>query len=149
MAQACKKGKIHGRVNHMGTHTSRCTHSQPNCGQIPMRGYLRQCLPQSFYCSCGFRLVGCDVSGLELRCLAHYMALYDGGEYAINYSRGHTHHQHGGRWPTFKKPCQNFHLRLPLWGGDEKIGSIVGKDAKAGRRLKAQFLKDPCAGKAS
>ena len=30
-----KKGKLHGRVNHMGAVTSRCTHSNPNLAQVP------------------------------------------------------------------------------------------------------------------
>ena len=47
-----KKGKIHGRVNHMGTHTSRCTHSHPNCGQIPSAGATYGSACRSlFYCS--------------------------------------------------------------------------------------------------
>ena len=33
-----KSGVIHGRVNHMGAVTSRCTHSDPNVAQVPSTG---------------------------------------------------------------------------------------------------------------
>lgn len=138
-----KKGRIHGRVNHMGTHTSRCTHSHPNCGQIPSAGATYGSACRSlFIAPRGFRLVGCDVSGLELRCLAHYMALYDSGEYANQLLTGdiHTTNMEAAGLPS-RSLAKTFIYGFLYGGGDEKIGSIVGKDAQAGRRLKAQFLK--------
>lgn len=138
-----KKGKIHGRVNHMGTHTSRCTHSNPNCGQIPSAGaaYGSDCR-SLFVAPDGFCLVGVDVSGLELRCLAHYMALYDSGDYASQLLDGdiHTHNMEAAGLPS-RSEAKTFIYGYLYGAGDEKIGSIVGKDAKAGRRLKNQFLK--------
>ncbi|MGG2339493.1 hypothetical protein ACE4ZU_26695, partial [Salmonella enterica] len=44
-----------------------------------------------FQPSPGFVLLGCDASGLELRCLAHYMSRYDGGEYAKALLEGDIH----------------------------------------------------------
>ena len=40
-----KDGKVHGRVNHMGAVTSRCTHSNPNMAQVPSVGspYGEEC----------------------------------------------------------------------------------------------------------
>jgi DNA polymerase I-like protein with 3'-5' exonuclease and polymerase domains len=138
-----KKGRIHGRVNHMGTHTSRCTHSNPNTGQIPSTGATYGSACRSlFIAPDGYRIIGCDVSGLELRALAHYMALYDGGAYADEILTGdiHTTNMEAAGLPS-RATAKTFIYGFLYGGGDEKIGSIVGKDAKAGRRLKAQFLK--------
>ena len=67
-------GRVHGYVNACGAVTGRMTHSSPNMGQIPAvySPYGRECrdvwtVPE------GYKLVGCDASGLELRMLAHYM----------------------------------------------------------------------------
>lgn len=50
----------------------------------------------------GYVQLGCDASGLELRCLAHYMANYDGGEYAKVILEGdiHTVNQKAAGLPT-------------------------------------------------
>lgn len=46
--------------------------------------------------------VGCDMSGLELRCLAHYMAWYDGGSYGDILLNGDIHsvNQKAAQLPT-------------------------------------------------
>lgn len=80
-----KEWRIHGRVNTNGAGTHRCTHSGPNVTQVPTAHddtpYGKECrslwIPRV-----GYRLVGHDGSGLELRMLAHYVAAFDGGEYA-------------------------------------------------------------------
>ena len=73
-------GRIHGRVNHMGAVTSRCTHSTPNVAQVPSLTaiYGQECR-ELFIAPDGYKLIGADASGLELRCLAHYMSRYDDG----------------------------------------------------------------------
>jgi DNA polymerase-1 len=73
---------IHGRVkqNHAVTH--RAAHSNPNIAQVPKVGspFGAECR-ELFTVPKGWVLVGSDASGLELRCLAHYMARYDNGAY--------------------------------------------------------------------
>lgn len=77
-----KDGRIHGRVNHNGAVTGRMTHSHPNVAQTPANraAYGKECR-SLWRASPGKVLVGCDADGLELRCLAHFLAKYDGGEY--------------------------------------------------------------------
>ena len=137
-----KKGRIHGRVNHMGTQRHAVRTHSPTVGRYLVRGPYGSACRSLFTAPRGFRLVGCDVSGLELRCLAHYMALYDGGEYATQLLNGdiHTTNMEAAGLPS-RSLAKTFIYGFLYGGGDEKIGSIVGKDAKAGRRLKAQFLK--------
>ena len=87
-----KNGRLHGRVNHMGAVTSRCTHANPNLGQVPSVGaeYGKECR-SLFVAPKGYSLLGADASGLELRCLAHYMAKYDNGNYANVVLDGDVH----------------------------------------------------------
>lgn len=67
-------GRIHGRVNTLGTVTGRMSHSDPNVAQVPKVGsYLGAECRSLFTVPPGKKLVGCDADGLELRCLAHYM----------------------------------------------------------------------------
>lgn len=87
-----RKGRIHGSVNTNGAVTGRCTHSNPNVAQVPSVGapYGAECR-ELFCVGPGRKLVGADASGLELRCLAHFMARYDDGEYGRILLTGDIH----------------------------------------------------------
>ncbi len=86
------KGRIHGSVNTNGAVTGRCTHSNPNVAQVPKVGkpYGEECRAL-FGPRKGWVLVGVDLAGLELRCLAHFMARYDGGAYGRILLEGDIH----------------------------------------------------------
>lgn len=81
------EGRIHGDVNTLGAITRRMTHSKPNMAQVPSLVNARGPVPYGkesralFTVRPGYKLVGIDAEGLELRMLAHYMAKDDGGEY--------------------------------------------------------------------
>lgn len=85
-------GRIHGVINPMGTVTSRAAHMFPNLGQVPAskKPYGKQCR-QLFRVPDGWKLVGADMGGLELRALAHYLAPLDGGLYAKTVLEGDPH----------------------------------------------------------
>ena len=138
-----KKGKIHGRVNHMGAVTSRCTHSNPNTAQIPSVGapYGKECR-ELFIAPRGYSLLGADASGLELRCLAHYMAAYDDGAYADVVLNGdiHTANQQAAGLES-RNQAKTFIYGFLYGSGDEKTGKIIGKGAKEGKAIKKKFLK--------
>lgn len=84
--------RIHGRVNTCGAYTSRCTHSNPNLAQVPKSSseYGPECRAL-FIPGIGYVMVGWDAAALELRMLAHYVAPYDGGEYAKIVSTSDPH----------------------------------------------------------
>ena len=137
-----KDGRIHGRVNTIGAVTGRCTHSRPNVAQVPgiYSPYGKECR-ELFHVPGGFVQVGADASGLELRCLAHYMGKYDGGAYAKIILEGdiHTANQQAAGLAE-RNQAKTFIYAFLYGAGDEKIGSIVGKGARAGKKLKEQFL---------
>jgi DNA polymerase-1 len=94
---------IHGRVNTLGTGTSRCSHSKPNLAQIPaVRSPWGKECRSLFHAPEGMKLFGTDASGLELRMLAHYMFPFDNGEYADTVLNGdvHTVNQKAATLPT-------------------------------------------------
>jgi hypothetical protein len=74
---------IHGDLVTNGCITGRCSHRYPNMGQVPAAysPYGKECRTL-FHAPYGWDLVGVDAKALELRCLAGYLAVWDGGEYA-------------------------------------------------------------------
>ena len=137
-----REGKLHGRVNHMGAVTSRCTHSNPNLAQVPSVSapFGRECR-ELFTVPSGYSLLGADASGLELRCLAHYMAAYDDGAYADVVLNGdiHTANQQAAGLES-RNQAKTFIYGFLYGSGDEKTGKIIGKGAKEGKAIKKKFL---------
>ncbi len=103
----------------------------------------------------GMVLVGADASGLELRCLAHYMAQWDNGEYGEIVLGGdiHTANQEAAGLPT-RANAKTFIYAYLYGAGDIKLGSIVAptdsipKQRRIGANLRASFeAKIPALGK--
>lgn len=143
LLKVVKKGRIHGSVNTNGAVTGRMTHSYPNVAQTPRVGSPYGEEFRSLYrASEGMALVGADASGLELRCLAHYMARWDGGKYGEVILNGdiHTVNQHAAGLPDRNK-AKTFIYAFLYGAGPDKIGSIVGKGRSVGLKLKNEFLK--------
>jgi DNA polymerase-1 len=71
---AGKDGRVHGRIITNGAVTGRATHMSPNMAQVPNTSALygpecRECWTVDE----GNVQVGADLSGIELRCLSHYL----------------------------------------------------------------------------
>ena len=139
-----KKGRIHGRVNTNGAVTGRCTHQNPNVAQVPAcrAEYGEECR-ELFKAGDGYKLVGCDAAGLELRMLAHYLAFYDGGAYAKTVIEGDIHslNQEAAGLET-RDQAKTFIYAFLYGAGDAKIGEIVGGSAREGQMLKRKFLSN-------
>lgn len=143
-------GRIHGSVNPNGAVTGRCTHRSPNLAQVTGVGspWGKECR-SLFVAPKGRMLVGVDAQGLELRCLAHYLARWDNGEYAKELLQGdiHTANQKAAGLPT-RADAKKFIYAWLYGAGPAKIGSIVGGGAKEGKELNKRFLtKFPAIGK--
>lgn len=145
-----KNGRLHGSVITNGAISGRCTHRNPNLAQVPATraAYGKECR-SLFTAPEGKVLVGADASGLELRCLAHYMTPFDDGAYTKELLEGdiHTANQNAAGLPT-RDDAKTFIYAFLYGAGDAKIGSIVGGSSKEGKRLKESFLaKTPALGK--
>lgn len=156
-----RSGRIHGRINPNGAFTGRATHSNPNISAVPRgtKPYAHECrslfIPKS-----GYGLVGCDAKGLELRCLAHFMAAWDGGRYskivvesdphwenakAFNLVRADQQRDESNRDLEAKRDQAKTGIYALIYGAfDAKLGSIQGKGPVAGRKMRRAFeIKNP------
>ena len=133
---------IHGRVIPNGAVSGRATHSSPNVAQVPSISspYGKEC--RELFCAGDWHQAGIDASGLELRCLAHFMYPYDNGEYAHEILNGdiHTKNQIAAGLPT-RNNAKTFIYAFLYGAGDAKIGKIINGDAKEGKKVKRKFLK--------
>lgn len=142
-----KDGRIHGSVNPNGAVTGRATHSNPNIAQVPSVSalYGKECreLFGATYNKSGedWYQVGVDASGLELRCLSHFLYPYDNGAYADVVLNGdiHTENQKAAGLPT-RNNAKTFIYGFLYGAGASKIGEIVNGTAKEGKELITNFL---------
>lgn len=132
-------GRVHGYVNPIGAQTNRMSHSSPNLAQVPASysPYGKECR-QCWTVPKGYKLVGCDAAGLELRMLASYM---NDEAYTNEVINGdiHTANQIAAGLPE-RSQAKTFIYGFLYGAGDAKIGEIVGGTAKEGKRLKKKFL---------
>lgn len=138
-----RDGIIYGSVITNGANTGRCTHQKPNVAQTPSVGvpYGKECR-SLFIVPAGFRLIGCDASGLELRCLAHYLGAFDEGSFAKQLLDGdiHTYNQKQIGLPT-RDMAKRVIYGIIYGIGDTRLGEVVGKSSKEGKRIKANLFK--------
>ncbi len=133
--------RVHGGVISNGTITGRMSHRSPNLAQVPNMGspFGKECrscwtVPE------GYKLVGIDASGLELRMLAHYM---NDQEYINEVVNGdiHTTNQKLAGLKS-RDQAKTFIYALVYGAGDEKIGKVAGGTRKHGSELKRTFLNN-------
>ena len=134
-------GRVHGQVITNGAVTGRMTHHSPNMAQVPNSGspYGPECR-ELWTVKKGYKLVGIDASGLELRMLAHYMK---DDAYTNEVVSGdiHTANQKAAGLET-RNQAKTFIYAFLYGAGAAKIGSIVGGSSKEGQALIASFLRN-------
>lgn len=176
-----RNGRIHGRINTVGAVTRRMTHMDPNLAQVPSvrkgkdgqpllmweGGYGAECR-DCFEATKGYVLVGCDADALELRCLAGYMARYDGGEYIDTVLRGDKDkgtdmhsvncralgmdpkalYDIGGREEVGREIAKTWFYAFIYGAGDHKLGTVLGARGSSrqimavGKKSREDFLKN-------
>jgi DNA polymerase-1 len=148
-----RNGALHGGVITNGAVTGRMTHAHPNLAQVPAvySPYGSECRAL-FKPRPGMVLVGADASALELRCLAGYMAPFDGGEYIRVVVEGRK--EDGTEIHTVNMKALEIESRdwAKTWfyafiygAGDEKLGTVVGSPPgqaarTAGKKSRDKFL---------
>tara|TARA_R100000935_G_scaffold56007_1_gene86728 strand:- start:3653 stop:4486 length:834 start_codon:yes stop_codon:yes gene_type:complete len=135
-------GKIRHTIVSGNCISGRASHRSPNLSQVPSTRavYGRECR-DLFTAPKGWTVLGSDLSGLELRALAHY--LDDDGEYANQILSGdiHTFNQNAAGLPD-RASAKTYIYSLCFGAGDTLIGEIVGGGRKEGQRLKSEFNKN-------
>jgi hypothetical protein len=144
---------IHGVINQSGAITHRATHREPNMSAVPKvtSPYGKECRGL-FIVPKGWKMLGADASGLELRDLAHYMARWDGGAYGRLILEGDVHTANrvalGSIVPQDGKGrdlAKTFIYAYLYGAGDEMLGSIVAphetpeRQQALGKQLRKNF----------
>ena len=131
--------RVHASVICTGAITGRMAHRSPNMAQVPSVSspYGKECracwtVPE------GYKLVGIDASGLELRMLAHYMADKEYINEIINGDIHTTNREFAGL--KSRDEAKTFIYALIYGAGDEKIGRIINGSKDSGRALRERFL---------
>ena len=133
-------GKLRHTINPLGTVTGRASSFGPNLQQVPATraAFGKECR-QLFTVPKDYVLVGADLSGIELRCLAHF--LQDGGKYADIIMQGDVHQANADMAGISRDEAKTMIYALCYSAGDQRLGEILGKGAAEGRQLRDNFFK--------
>ena len=118
-------------------------HNSPNMAQVPAvySPYGKEC--RSLWTISNpdtHTLIGTDASGLELRCLAHYMNDPNFTEEVVN-GDVHTANMKAAGL-TDRDQAKTFIYAFLYGAGPAKIGKVVGGSSKAGQQLITKFLSN-------
>ena len=131
---------MHGKVITNGAITSRMSHSSPNMAQIPAvySPYGKDCR-ELWVVPSGYKLVGVDASGLEIRILSHYM---NDKEYINEVINGDIHSTNQTLAGLETRDIAKTFIYAFIYGaGNKKLGTICGRSESYGRTIKDRFLK--------
>ena len=135
------KSRVHHHCS-VATSTFRCAHRKPNLSQVPSDERFRQL----FTATPGKILVGADLSGIELRMLAHYLARYDKGRYTKILLTDDIHSVNAKRIGISRRDVKTVTYAFLYGAGDRKIGISVDKQlsdeaaAKKGREIRKAYV---------
>jgi len=131
--------RVHGGIITNGAVTGRMTHRNPNLGAVPSVNspYGIECR-KLWTVDDGNVLVGTDLSGIELRCLSHYMQDEEWQNELLN---GDIH-QKNAEAAGVTRPQAKTLIYATLYGaGPSKIGSIVNGGAREGNDILSRFYQ--------
>ena len=149
-------GRVHGRIITNGAVTGRATHNTPNMGQVPAVGkpYGAECRAM-FGVAPNMVQVGVDLSGIELRCLGHYLndkewidELLKGDIHWFNaqsfglVAKGTVKDDSNPEHKTARNRTKTLTYGVLYGAGAAKAGSIVGGNSTHGKRLIDSFVNN-------
>ncbi len=134
-----------GCIHHsctLATQTGRNAHRGPNLGQVVSAPWARQL----FVPHPGHVMVGADLEGLELRCLGHYLSVYDKGSFADVVLNGDIHQQNADRVGCSRRDVKTLTYAFIYGAGDAKLGHSLhpelsdAQKKQLGQELRRKFL---------
>jgi len=149
-------GRVHGRVTTNGAVTGRATHSSPNMAQVPAVGSPFGAECREMWCvPVGYKQVGVDLSGIELRCLGHYLRdqewideLLKGDIHWFNaqsfglVERGTVKDDNNPEHKKARNTTKTLTYGVLYGAGAAKAGSIVGGNSSRGKKLIDSFINN-------
>ena len=133
------------RIHHhcsVATNTHRASHRKPNLSQVKSDPEFRKL----FQASPGQIMVGADLSGIELRMLAHYLARYDAGRYADILLNGDIHQVNADKIGISRRECKTVQYAFLYGAGNQKIGTSFdpllseSQAKKKGKEIREAFV---------
>ena len=134
-----------GCIHHsctLATQTGRNAHRGPNLGQVVSAPWAREL----FVPHPGMVMVGCDLEGLELRALGHYLSRFDEGAFADVVLHGDIHQQNADRVGCTRKEVKTLTYAFIYGAGDVKMGHSLrpelsdSQKKQLGQELRRKFL---------
>ncbi len=145
-ANAWQKLVTKSRIHHhcsVATQTFRCAHRSPNLAQVPSDERFRKL----FQATPGYVMVGADLSGIELRMLAHYLARFDKGRYSEILLTGDIHQTNADKIGISRRLVKTVTYAFLYGAGDVKIGHSYDKQLpddkarKKGREIRKAYIE--------
>ena len=133
------------RIHHhcsVATSTFRCAHRNPNLAQVPSDERFRKL----FTASPNYVMVGADLSGIELRLLAHYLARFDQGRYAGILLTGDIHATNAEAIGVTRRQVKTISYAFLYGAGDIKLGHTYDKQLsdvearKKGKEIRKAYI---------
>ena len=118
----CTKSRIHHHCS-VATQTFRCAHRNPNLAQVPSDERFRKL----FTATPGYTMVGADLSGIELRMLAHYLARFDQGRYSKILLTGDIHAENAKSIGVSRRDVKTISYAFLYGAGNIKLGHTFDK----------------------
>lgn len=134
-----------GCIHHsctLATQTGRNAHRGPNLGQVVSAPWAREL----FVPHPGMVMVGCDLEGLELRALGHYLSKFDQGAFADVVLNGDIHQQNADRVGCTRREVKTLTYAFIYGAGDQKLGHSLrpelsdSQKKQLGGELRRKFL---------
>ncbi len=122
------------RIHHhcsVATNTHRCAHRRPNLSQVPSDHDCRQL----FKATPGQVMVGADLSGIELRMLAHYLSKWS-KEFADTLLTGDIHQVNADRVGVSRRAIKTISYAFLYGAGDIRIAQAYDSSLKGDKAKK-------------
>ena len=132
------------RIHHhcsVATNTHRCAHRKPNLGQTKSDPEFRKL----FQASPGQIMVGADLSGIELRMLAHYLGRWS-PEFGDTLLTGDIHQVNADRVGVSRRQIKTISYAFIYGAGNQKIGTSFdpllneAQAKKKGKEIREAFV---------
>ena len=136
-----RKGRVHHHCS-TATATHRAAHRNPNLAQTPADERFRKL----FRASEGLLMVGADLSGIELRMFAHYLAKYDGCRYSEILLNGDIHQVNADKIGVSRSDVKRLTYCFLYGGSNKRLGLTYdpqlsdAKASKLGKELRQGFM---------
>ncbi len=135
------KSRIHHHCS-VATSTFRAAHRNPNLAQVPSDEQFREL----FTATPGNVMVGADLSGIELRMLAHYLARYDQGRYTEILLTGDIHAVNADAIGVSRRAVKTITYAFLYGAGNRKLGVSYDKQlndeeaSKKGKEIRKAYV---------